>query len=657
MKKMYKIICVNIILSLTSLYGSTSKAQIKLPALVSDSMILQRNKTVKIWGWNMDGKEVTIQFNHKKYSAKPDASKRWEVMLASTKAGGPYEISITAGVNSKTIKEILFGDVWLCSGQSNMGFVMQDLANKYPEELTKTENPSIRQFNVGRQISFVPKETTTGEWKRACPANIGKFSAVAYYMAKNLFDKYKVPIGIINSSWGGTPAQAWTSEEGLQDFSHYLAKLNFFKDSTKCDSVTQRDKFVTDNWYKKVHENDKGFLPEGKSWFAFNTDTKDWKTMKVPGYWDNYGAKDVFGVVWVKREINLSKALSAADAELNFGMLDDADSTYFNGVCIGSTINKYTYRKYKVPNSLIKEGRNEITVRIVNTDGLGGFIPDKSYSLLYNHQSISLEGDWKYQIGAKVDAIPFSSFTRLQNQPASLYNGMIAPFIGYGIKGVAWYQGESNAALFEEYRKLLPAMILDWRKKFAQGDFPFLIVQLANYLQPKSIPASSNWAGLREAQQLTAQKVPNCGLAVTIDIGETFDIHPLNKWDVGKRLALAAEKIAYHEKNIAFSGPTYSGMQIKGNKIILSFSNLGSGLWAKDTTGLRQFAIAGADKKFVWANATIQGNTIIVESEAVQNPLAVRYAWADNPIGCNLYNKEGLPASPFRTDDWELEKL
>lgn len=414
-----------------------------------------------------------------------------------------------------------------------------------------------------------------------------------------------------------------------------------------------RDKSVSDAWYRKVQENDKGLLPEGRSWYATNTAIKDWKTMKVPGYWDNYGAKDVFGVVWIKKEIKLAKALSATDAELNLGILDDADSTYFNGVWIGSTINKYTYRKYKIPNSLIKEGKNEITVRLVNTDGLGGFIPEKPYTLLYNNQSISLEGDWKFQIGAKVEALPVTSFTRLQNQPASLYNGMIAPFVGYTIKGAAWYQGESNAALFEEYRKLLPSMISDWRKKFGQGDFPFLIVQLANFLPPKSFPVASNWAGLREAQLLTAQNIPNCGLAVTIDIGETFDIHPLNKWDVGKRLALAAEKIAYQEKKIVHSGPSYRSMEIKGNTIILSFDNIGSGLMAKDTVGLRQFAIAGADKKFVWAKASIHGNKIIVESDAIQNPVAVRYAWADNPLGCNLYNKEGLPASPFRTDDWE----
>jgi len=643
------------ILFISLLCNNLSNAQIKLPALVSDSMILQRDKPVKIWGWSSGGAEVTVIFNNKKYTVKPDASKRWEVMLASTKAGGPYELTITTGDFSKTIKEILFGDVWLCSGQSNMGFTMQDLANKYPNDLADAENNLIREFAVGRQISFTPKESTSGLWKRACPANIGKFSAVAYYLAKNLNEKYKVPIGIIHTSWGGTPAQAWTSEEGLKSFDKYLQKLPLLKDSTKTDSIAKGDKSISTNWYKQLKQNDKGLLDLQKAWYAVDIPTKDWQTMKVPGYWDKYGAKDVHGVVWARKEITLTKSMINHDAILNLGMIDDADSTYFNGEKVGNSPNKYAFRKYTIPARLLKEGVNIIAIRIVDTDGLGGFVPDKKYNMLLDNQEIDLTGDWQYQIGTAMSALPVASFTNFQNQPTALYNGMLAPFVSYTIKGAAWYQGESNASQHEEYKQLLTAMITDWRTKLAQGDFPFLIVQLANYLQPKSAPSESNWAGLRNAQLLVSQEVPNSALAVTIDLGETYNIHPQNKGDVGKRLALAAEKIAYHEKDIAYSGPTFSSMKIENHKIILSFNNIGSGLMSKDADKLKQFAIAGEDKKFVWANATIKGNTIIVESDAVQNPVAVRYAWADNPIGCNLYNKEGLPASPFRTDNWELE--
>ncbi len=631
-------------------------AQIKLPALVSDSMILQRDTPVTIWGWSMSGEDVTVSFKDLSFKAKPNVNKRWEVKLPATNAGGPYNLTISAGKSNVKVNEILFGDVWLCSGQSNMGFTMQELVLKYPNDLKNSDNNFIREFLVGRQSSFEPKETTTGLWKRSCPANIGRFSAVAHYMAINLYEKYHIPIGIIHSSWGGTPAQTWTSIEGLQEFPFYLDKFKVFQDSTFRDSIAKRDKAITDKWVQQIRENDKGFTDLEKSWNNIDINTADWHTMKVPNYWDKYGAKDVFGVVWVRKEITLTKSMIEHSAILNLGLIDDADTTYFNGEKVGNSLNKSTLRRYNVPARLLKEGVNVIAIRIVNTDGLGGFMPEKDCKLVLDKQEIDLRGDWKYQIGVSGKALPVASFTKFQDQPTALYNGMIAPLKSYTIKGAAWYQGESNSSRYGEYKHLLTAMITDWRKKFAQGDFPFLIVQLANFMQPNNEPSESNWAGLRNAQLLTSQDVPNCGLAVTIDIGDTYNIHPLNKSDVGKRLALAAEKIAYQDKDVVFSGPTYTSMQIKNHKIILSFTNIGSGLFAKDTAGLRQFAIAGADRKFVWANATIEKDKVIIESNAVENPVAVRYAWADNPVGCNFYNKEGLPASPFRTDNWEMEK-
>ena len=631
-----------------------SFGQLKLPALVSDSMVLQRDKPVTIWGWNLHGDEVRVTFKGSVYKAVPDDSKRWQLQLPATKAGGPYELTISAGNKSVTLKEILFGDVWLCSGQSNMEFRMQDLAANYPMDLANSENNFIREFSVGRQISFTPKETIKGQWKRACPGNIWNFSAVAYYMAKNLYDKYKVPVGIIHSSWGGTPAQAWVSEDGLNGFNNYLDKLPLLKDSIWSDSVAKRDKSVTSNWYKEIKEKDRGLNKNDKPWYSVDINTSDWKTMTVPGYWENFGAKDVHGVVWARKEITLTKEMITHDALLNLGRIDDIDSTYFNGIVVGTTPMKYKFRRYTIPASLLKEGVNVITVRIITVGGLGGFIPEKNYNVTLDKQVIDLTGNWKYQVGVSVPAIASNTFTSFQNQAAALYNGMIAPFTSYAIKGAAWYQGESNSSMYEEYRRLLPALITDWRKQFAQGDFPFMIVQLANYMNPKTEPAESNWAGLREAQLLTSQKVVNCGLGVTIDIGDTYNIHPQNKGEVGRRLALAAEKVAYHEEGIVYSGPSYKTMAVQGNKVVLTFDNIGSGLYVKGGGALKQFAIAGEDKKFVWAKAVISGNQIIVSSDEVSNPVAVRYAWADNPIGCNLYNIEGLPASPFRTDDWKL---
>ena len=645
-------------MTLFSLLGllmvSISFGQLKLPALVSDSMVLQRDKPVTIWGWSLGGDNVSITFKGENYIAKPTSNYRWELKLPPTQAGGPYEIKISSGKSNITVKEVLFGDVWLCSGQSNMGFQMQDLAVNYPKDIANSENDLIREFAIGRQISFTPKETTKGQWKRACPGNIGNFSAVAYYMVKNLYEKYKVPMGVIHSSWGGTPAEAWVSEEGLKGFNNYLEKLPSLKDSLWTDSVAKRDKSVTSNWYKEIKEKDRGLNKNDKPWYSDDVNTADWKTMKVPGNWENYGAKDVHGVFWARKEIVLTKEMLTHDALLNLGRIADIDDTYFNGVKVGTSPMKYSFRRYTIPANLLKEGTNVITIRIISTGGAGGFIPEKNYNITLDNQVIDLTGNWKYQVGVSVPAIASNTFTSFQNQPTGLYNGMIAPFTSYTIKGAAWYQGESNASRYEEYQKLLTALITDWRKQFAQGDFPFMIVQLANYMNPKTEPAESNWAGLREAQLLTSQTISNSGLGVTIDIGDTYNIHPQNKGEVGRRLALAAEKVAYNEEGIVYSGPSYKTMNIQGNKVVLTFDNIGSGLYVKGGGALKQFAIAGEDKKFVWAKAVISGNQIIVSSDEVSNPIAVRYAWADNPIGCNLYNIEGLPASPFRTDDWKL---
>lgn len=627
-------------------------AQLKLPALVSDSMILQRDQPVKIWGWSLNGETVTVHFNKKTYTAKPANDNKWMITLPATKAGGPYTIQVTSGSNEVQVKDVLFGDVWLCSGQSNMEFTMSRLTGKYPEDIANSDNEKIREFHVDQQYSFEPKQNVSGKWRKASPANIGKFSAVAYYMVKNLYDKYKVPMGVIHTSWGGTPAEAWTSKEGLKDFNNYLEKYNYYKDTANFNATVKQDKQVMDAWYKKINDNDKGFAQDGTTWSNPLYNTTSWRTMKVPGFWENQGAADVDGVVWARKEITLTKAMLGADAILDLGMIDDSDTTYFNGVKVGTTPNKYVQRKYVVPASLLKEGKNVIAVRMIDTDGSGGFIKDKRYRLLIGDDELDLAGDWQYQVGVSVSAMPVNSFTRMYYQPTTLYNAMITPLIPYTIKGAAWYQGESNSGRAYEYRKLLPAMISDWRERWQQGDFPFLIVQLANYMAPKDQPDESNWAELREAQLMTSQQVANSALAVTIDIGEANDVHPLNKKDVGLRLALAAQKLAYNDNEVVYSGPTYTSMKVEGSKIILSFTNIGGGLLAKDGE-LKQFAIAGNDRKFIWAKAVIEGDKIVVWNDSITNPVAVRYAWAHNPVGCNLYNKENLPASPFRTDDWK----
>jgi len=640
-----KMFCYAASIAVCTFFSLSAFTQLKLPALVSDSMVLQRDRPVKIWGWSLKDAPVTVSFQHRIYHATPGADHRWEITLPAMKAGSPYTMALEAGGDKKSIHGIAVGDVWLCSGQSNMAFNMDWAANMFPDDIARSANPDIREFHVALKTAFISKTDVEGRWAPASPANTGAFTAAGYYMIKALYDRYRVPMGILHTSWGGSSAEAWVSEEGLKGFDNYLTKLKRFTDTVQLNALLANEKSIIDSWHKQVDENDAGL----NKWNDINYDASAWRTLQFPGYWESQGAPDVDGAVWVRKEIDLSKEMITQDARLELGIIDDIDQTFFNGQKVGARVNKYNLRNYKIPASLLKEGKNVIVIRIVDTDGSGGFIPAKKYRLITAGGEIQLTGTWQYQVGYKSKPLPVGSFVVMNQQPTALYNAMLAPLIGYTIKGVAWYQGETNVGRAVEYQRLLPAMINDWRQRWKQGDFPFLIVQLANYKQAKTQPEESMWAELRESQQLVSQKVAHGALAVAIDIGEAGDVHPLDKKTVGQRLALAAEKVAYGERSLVYSGPVYQSMKKEGNRVILSFTNTGSGLVAKGGE-LKEFAIAGADGKFIWASARIEGDKVTVWNDQISQPAAVRYAWADNPDKANLYNKEGLPASPFRTD-------
>jgi sialate O-acetylesterase len=463
-----------------------------------------------------------------------------------------------------------------------------------------------------------------------------------------LYKKYKVPIGLINASLGGSPAQAWMSEDALKAFPEYLETAKRFKDSNYVNQIIEKGKAVNDAWYNLLKQKDKGLAPGETQWFDPNCDASQWPTMNVPGYWADGELGSVNGVVWFRKEVNVPASMTGKPTLLWLGRIVDGDETYVNGKRVGSVSYQYPPRIYDIPSDLLKEGKNIIVVRVINNSGRGGFVLDKPYQLSAAGQTIDLKGQWQYKLGTTMEPLPDKTF--IEWQPLGLYNAMLAPLLNYKIKGVIWYQGESNTGKPLEYRKLFPALIANWRQKWNQGDFPFLYVQLANFMEVKKEPSESGWAELRQAQ-LKALAVPHTAMVVTIDLGEWNDIHPLDKEDVGKRLALAAQKVAYGDEKVVYSGPIYQSMKVEGNTISVSFTNIGSGLIAKGGSELKYFAIAGADKKFVWAKAKIEGNSVVVWNDQVANPVAVRYAWADNPEGANLYNKEGLPASPFRTGE------
>jgi sialate O-acetylesterase len=629
----------------------TASGQVRLPKLIGNGMVLQRDADVKIWGWSAANEKITISFLDSVYKTMADDSGEWEVKFSGLKAGGPFTMKIS-GSNNIIIKDIFIGDVWICSGQSNMKLSIERVSSVYGNEIENSENANIRYFEVPEKYDFnTPrKDIAHGEWLPAGPLNILKFSAVSYFFALELYKRYKIPVGLINASLGGSPIEAWLSEDALKEFPEHYNELQRFKDSSLIGQIESQDNNRFDTWYARLGENDEGHKNQYQPWYIPDLNTSGWKVMKVPGYWPDENGRNINGVVWFRKDVLLPASMTGKPAKLILGRIIDADSVFVNGVFVGTTSYQYPPRRYDIPPDLLKEGKNTIVLRVISNIGKGGFVEDKPYELISGGQKIDLKGDWQYQIGAKME--PLEGKTFIERKPAGLFNAMISPLINYSVKGVIWYQGESNADRPEEYATLFKALIDNWRDKWQQGNLPFVYVQLPNYMEPREEPSESNWALLREAQ-LKALFLPNTGMAVTIDIGEWNDIHPLNKKDVGYRLALAAQKVAYNDNEIVYSGPLFESMEARGNKIILTFSNTGSGLEAKGGGELKYFSIAGADRKFVWAKARIKNNKIIVWSGEVQDPVAVRYAWADNPEGANLSNKEKLPASPFRTDKWE----
>ncbi|WP_338841001.1 sialate O-acetylesterase [Flavobacterium ginsenosidimutans] len=618
-------------------------AQIKLPRLISDGMILQRDTKVNIWGWASPKEKIELDFKGKKYNTTTAEDGKWSIQLPLQKAGGPYEMTLKAS-NTIVLKNILFGDVWLCSGQSNMELSMDRLKDKYQDIIAKSENSNIRQFLVPDEYYFEKERNdfSSGSWISANPINVLQFTGVGYFFATEIYEKYKIPIGLINSALGGSPAESWISEESIKKFPEYYQEFLKFKDGKLEKQIDENDRKVNSEWYKLLNNTDLGL----KNKWVNPTDISDWKEMQIPGYWADGELGKINGSVWFKKDFVLEK-VKENQAKLILGRIVDADSVFVNGHFVGTTSYQYPPRIYSFNTNVLKEGRNEITVRVINNSGKGGFVVDKPYELIVGDKTIDLKGNWRYKLGSNMQPLPGQTFVRWK--PVGLYNAMIAPLKNYPIKGVLWYQGEANTKKAAEYTALMETLIANWRTQWKQEKLPFLLVQLPNFMEPKPEPSESNWAVLRQ-QQANVLKVPNTGMAVAIDLGEWNDIHPLNKYDVGLRLALQARKLVYGEKNLIASGPIFESMEQKNEQLILSFSSIGTGLMSKGGNTLYSFAIAGLDGKFVWAKASIEGDKVIVWNNEIKNPVKVRYAWADNPDNANLYNKENLPASPFEAE-------
>lgn len=626
------------------LFPFSGFSQIRLPKLVSDGLVLQRDTEVKLWGWSSPNEKIVLTFKNKKYRTTADAKGNWTVLLDPQPAGGPFQLSFK-GKNEVTVQDVLFGDVWICAGQSNMVLPIERVKEKYPEEVANDHYPEIRHFFIPTTTNLQgPQQDLAGStWKSAVDQDLLTFSAAAYFFAKAIYQKYEVPIGLVNASVGGTPIESWISEEGFRGFPKILETIQKNKDENYTRQFTTRPKYLAPPL------RDKGLTAPIK-WYEPDYEPKGWHNFYIPGFWEDQGVKNLNGVVWFRRVIEVPAAMIGSEAKLFMGRIIDADEVYVNGKKVGNITYQYPPRRYTVPAGLLKAGKNIITVRVTNYGGKGGFVPDKNYSLNANGMTIDLKGEWQYKVGEVFVPQPPSGETFdqfwSQNQPTSLYNAMVAPFTNMAIKGFLWYQGESNLSNPKPYKDFLPALIRDWREQFGRGEQPFLFVQLANYGDVDYLPTESGWAELREAQRL-ALSVPNTAMASAIDLGEWNDIHPLDKEGVGTRLALGAMKLAYDE-DLVYSGPLVVSAKQDQQQVILSFSSIGGGLVAIDGEPLSRFEVAGENRHFVRASAKIVGNTVVVSSEAVSDPKYVRYAWADNPRGANLYNKEGLPASSFQ---------
>ncbi|MEN9569650.1 MAG: hypothetical protein RL172_881 [Bacteroidota bacterium] len=627
-----------------------AKADITLPAFINNGMVLQRNAPINIWGWAAAGEKVSIRFDGKTYHALTGSDGKWEVVLDKHIAGGPYQLHLQ-GNNTIVLNDVLVGDVWIAAGQSNMEYEMRNVKELYKKEIAQSANKQIRQFTVTKAYSFTTLTAVTaanGGWIAANPENTPAFSAVAYFFAVQLHQQNNVPIGIINTTWGGTPAEAWMSREALQPFTNYVQRYEYIKQPENIASLkasVSEAKLTYEQQLNQYFTSDTtGFYCSGALY-----NVNDWPKMKLPALWETAGLPaNHDGMVWFRKEIMLPEDAAGKPAQLELSYIDDIDNTYVNGQLVGSSAIWNEARKYNIPAGVLKAGKNIIAVKIMDTGGGGGIYGDGNLQLSVAGNRYPLNTEWQYQPFPQQVLPPYpwdKAVLYLHYEPTTMYNAMLAPLIPYSIKGVIWYQGEANVNRAKEYESLFPAMIADWRKRFGQGNFPFLFVQLANY---NDLAPGADWAALRAAQLKTLTTSPNTGMAVTIDVGEAGDIHPRNKKEVGLRLALAAQKIAYR-KNVVHSGPVYKQHTVQQHKWVIQFTNTGTGLATRGAV-LTGFEIAGPDKKFVPAQAIIRNNMVEVWSAKVPSPAAVRYAWANSPDGCNLYNQQGLPAAPFWAD-------
>jgi sialate O-acetylesterase len=640
-----------------------------LCGLFTDHSVLQRGQQNPVWGEDRPAQVVTLTIedlasrHFAPVQTVTDANGKWRLLCPELPVGGPYRLHIS-GSTERVLEDVLVGDVWVASGQSNMEFQLSRAQNA-DVEISNAKYSEIRFAKIPRTTSVAPMDTVTTSWEVCAPQQAPQFSAVAYFFAREIFEKTHVPIGIIDSTWGGTPVEAWTSREGLRPVMAGVDGVldRLASNGPEMKQIRSEYQAKLQAWQLTAFPQDTENTGEKAGWAKPTWDDASWKRIKLPATVQSQGLK-ANGVFWFRRTVTVPDTWKGQDLELDLGMLDDFDSTYFNGERVGGLgadiPDAYqTLRHYRVPGRLVRSGQNVISVRIFDHFGEGGFMgPAVAMQLRRNGEkagAMDLSGEWRWAVEREIPLVPSSVYASMpptppeiagSSSPAALFNGMIAPVIPYGIRGFIWYQGEANVRNHTEYRDRFTAMIRDWRGRWGQGTLPFYFVQLAAFRE------TPGWPYLREAQSATRAE-PATGMAVALDVGNRDDIHPTNKQAVGRRLALLALADVYGEKDIVNRGPFLKTVTMEPGQAVVHLANA-DGLRTRDGAAVKGFAIAGADGVYVPVEGKIVGDTVVLKSAKVPEPKTVRYGWADY-LEVNLENAVGLPAEPFRTDNAKME--
>ncbi|MBP6430224.1 MAG: 9-O-acetylesterase [Ferruginibacter sp.] len=637
MKKILLFVTINLL-------AYYSNATIILPNFFTDNMVLQRNTKIPIWGWASANEKIIVQFHKQTKITKANKEGKWLIYLNAEKARGSYTLTVK-GENEIVLKNILVGDVRLCSGQSNMEWTVGQSDNAKIEVANAT-NSMIRHIKIPKQLNSLPQPNTTeSKWEISDPNTVANFTGVGYFFASKIYAETKIPIGLINASWGGTNIETWISREAFESSPEFATMIAAMPKINLDSIVKLRENIITTKIEKL--QNAKIDTESIVEFTKLDFDDSECPTLLQPQLWEQQALGELDGIVWIRKTIELTKEDINKPSILELSKIDDADITFVNGVQVGKTNQWDAKRKYEILPHILKEGKNYIVIKIIDNGGGGGIYGDSNeMKLTIDKKAIPLYGNWKYRVESIKKSINENAY------PSLCFNAMINPLLPYAIKGILWYQGESNAGRAYQYRKAFPLLINDWRRKFNQPLLPFYYVQLASFYAGGNSNKGCGWAELREAQTM-ALSIPHTGMVVTTDlVTNPKDIHPTNKQGVGSRLASIALQNLYN-KQIVCIGPSYKSMSIKGSNIVVSFNNIGSGLYTSNINNqLNGFEIAGKDSIFYPAKAFIKDNVVVVSSENVINPIAVNYAWMGDATNCNLFNKEGFPAIPFRSKEW-----